>query len=61
MVNCDEDLAFFVEEVRLFGSYLKGQEMVGDVDLAFSMMRKSVAKIEEPLGSTAKRKRTTFI
>jgi hypothetical protein len=42
--------AFFVEEVRLFGSCLKGQEMVGDVDLAFSMMRKTRKTIETRRG-----------
>ena len=44
-VNRNEQFAFFVEEVRLFGSYLRGEEMVGDVDLAFSMMRKTMGKL----------------
>jgi hypothetical protein len=45
-VNCNEGFAFFVEEVRLFGSYLHDREMVGDVDLAFSMMRKTIGKLK---------------
>jgi predicted nucleotidyltransferase len=44
-VNRNEEFAFFVEEVRLFGSYLRGEEMVGDVDVAFSMMRKTMGKL----------------
>jgi predicted nucleotidyltransferase len=44
-VNRNEKFAFFVEEVRFFGSYLRGEAMVGDVDLAFSLCRKTMAKL----------------
>jgi predicted nucleotidyltransferase len=44
-VNRNEEFAFFVEEVRLFGSYLRGEEMGRDVDVAFSMMRKTMGKL----------------
>jgi hypothetical protein len=44
-VNRNEEFAFFVEEVRLFGSYLRGEAMVGDVDLAVSLCRKTMGKL----------------
>jgi predicted nucleotidyltransferase len=44
-VNRSEKFAFFVVEVRLFGSYLRGEAMVGDVDLAFSLCRKTMGKL----------------
>jgi hypothetical protein len=43
-INSDTSYAFFVEEVRLFGSYYWGHGMVGDIDLDISLMRKTKAK-----------------
>jgi predicted nucleotidyltransferase len=54
-VNADESFAFFVEEVRLFGSYLRGDREIGDLDVAVSFMRKTHAKCQSRFSEISKR------
>ena len=39
-VNSNSDLAYKVENVKVFGSYLSGQEILGDIDVAVKLEKR---------------------
>jgi predicted nucleotidyltransferase len=47
--NRDTRCAYFVEEVILFGSYLRREERVTDIDLCISYCRKTQAKLNQTI------------
>lgn len=39
-VNANKELVYFVERIKVFGSYLSGKETLGDLDVAVKLTRK---------------------
>ena len=47
MANSNRKFAFFVQEVLVYGSYLRRQSTVGDIDVAMQFALKTDAKLNE--------------
>ena len=47
MANANRKFAFFVQEVLVYGSYLRRQSTVGDIDVAMQFALKTDAKLNE--------------
>jgi predicted nucleotidyltransferase len=45
--NANREFAFFVQEVLVYGSYLRRQNTVGDIDIAMQFAMKTNAKLNE--------------
>jgi hypothetical protein len=39
-INADTDLAYYVESLHVFGSYLSDEEILGDLDVGFKLTRR---------------------
>jgi hypothetical protein len=39
-INADDELVYFVETLKVFGSYLSDKEILGDLDVSFKLSRK---------------------
>lgn len=62
-INSDTDLVYKVEKVSVFGSYLSGQEILGDIDVAIKLEKKVsgdefISKNEERIKLAHKNGRT---
>lgn len=39
-LNANNELAYIIESVKVFGSYLSGKDVLGDLDVAIKLMRR---------------------
>lgn len=47
LANANRKFAFFVQEVLVYGSYLRREKTVGDIDVAMQFAMKTEAKLDE--------------
>jgi hypothetical protein len=50
LANANRKFAFFVQEVLVYGSYLRREKTVGDIDVAMQFAMKTEAKLDERIG-----------
>lgn len=41
VINANKDLVYFVQRIKVFGSYLSDKETLGDLDIGFKLSRKN--------------------
>jgi hypothetical protein len=52
--NANTKLAYFVEKITLFGSYLRRAQHVTDIDMCISYLRKTSAKLDQTIRRCAR-------